>query len=761
MSQVMIRDERFSSYYQAVVLPSLFKEQYSDCEFSSSCVLQEIDTNNLISIVAQSRQTLLIACDELKSVDLIQLIMQKADKGLRVYLLLGNAKANQTAIDTLSGRCLVRTGVKQKGTLILVDHTTTQHQGLLLMGQGALIESGESDWAISLDEQQLDDSFRSFCKLFWEEAANEYLQQNTPQKKEEHPDGLVVTNHSHQLSGTLKNCLDESLNSLIGVSDFTLEIEDNSFQLLLSSSSSSIKRFARSGVSLTDNRIPTLLFSESGNWLLPDSPDFDITNWCLKLSAQQSLDLEAAYRKAATDAAWQYSEQLAMSELVDGQSLRFADQPDLVRSLEQIRSHTLDDIYTESIDSFLNDAADTLAADSIQWQRDFMAHKIDYRVAIHPPYCSSQAKKDFIYDEWKKSEKNWQDQLVLLMTKQKKIDESQAGISERLKGFVKSFLLGQGQSAKKLNHELSVLQGWSVTQATPAERSEYKNRLDVLLSNVTQRGKETALKLDEAEQHHQWEVIRNKLLEAVERSNKLLLDKKDNQALVLSNKNQQERNTDDDFYANWVNSIGLISDEKMEGADIHDLKSDQFLPEVLPDNKDEKSLLLKQAREQCICKKRDVLCSMTIEQAEQWKNKLKDKTFTKHYPELNSVFTNRELTIKKIMRECNEANKLVLDAKQAVEYSHNKLEDHGAKFIYQARQGGKALEQQLGLKGDVSKVTSFVWPDEELPDESTELRSLNKQRFLVIFDLENIDRARNDAERLNAKVVCDKGVVNA
>lgn len=100
-----------------------------------------------------ARLTLMIACEQLKDESLIQAIKEQAEKGIRIYLLLGEKNANKVAIDVLSGRCLIRTGVSQKGALMVVDHTTTQAQGLLLMSGQHLVSADqpvwESSWSVS------------------------------------------------------------------------------------------------------------------------------------------------------------------------------------------------------------------------------------------------------------------------------------------------------------------------------------------------------------------------------------------------------------------------------------------------------------------------------------------------------------------------------------------------------------------------------------------------------------------------------------
>ena len=723
----MIKQESFTTDYRSEAVSAIFKKQSNDCDFTSSGVLLAVDSNKIISVIEAARQTLLIACGELKSHEVIKALMQKADNGVRVYLLLGDLNGNQTAIDTLSGRCLVRTGVKQKGALMLVDHTTTEHQGMLLMGSDTLLGASNKDWAVLLEPQQIDDSFRSFCKLFWETSRDEFLQQNTVQKKSVHPDGSIITNHSHQLSGTLEDCLGETLNSLVGVSDMTIEREGISLQRLLGVNNPSIKQLAHTGVSLTDSWIPTLLLSDAGNWILPSSPDFNVTNWCLKLSDSQSSELEADYNQAISDAAWQYSDQLKVSDLSDKQQLRFADKPGEIQCIETHRERALKAIYTTSIDSFLNDDAKTLAAEQTKLKRDFMAHQVSYSIDIHPPYCPSQAMRDSLYDAWQEAEKNWQDQLASLLLKQKSIDSSQASISDRLNGFVKVFLLGQGQTVKKLNAEISELQKWSVTQATPAEREDYKQRLVSVQDNVIQRGKDTALKLDEAEQNHQWEQQKNKLQLKLQEAEKSLLQSKAQLDSILGRKSEQDTVAANVFSEDWKKSAHQMTDQQLESAKL----------------------------------KREDIESMDVSSAEEWKLNFKSKDWKKHYKNFEKALTDYQLASSKIKRNIDEVNKLVESAERAIEYAKESLDAHGLKFLFKPSPGNKAFEQQLGLKEPELRTVSYSWPDEELPNVDSELRSFKKQRFLVIFDLDNIERTRIDAERLNAEIVCETGYENA
>ncbi|SBT18542.1 hypothetical protein MGA5115_02673 [Marinomonas gallaica] len=782
MTRIVPRQEQFRIDYQYEHLPALFCKQTSDVDYSRH--LSQPDTEFLKSVVSMSRLTLLIACEQLKDESLVLSIKEQAEQGVRIYLLLGEKNANKMAIDVLSGRCLIRAGVSQQGALILVDHTTTQAQGLLLMSSQPMVLVDQSAWGIQLERQQIDDSFRSFCKLFWENGNEEYLQQNKSQSSVKHPDGAVVTNHSHQLCGTLNDCLGDTLEHLQAATHSGFNASGDDWRLLLEAKSSDIAKQARIGVALTDSQIPSLLLSKDGNWLLPDQTDFSAANWCLKLSAQQSQKLGQAYDQAFEEAAWQYRDDSSICEYADQQLLRFADQPGLECVVAEMRKIELEDINTLNFDSFLNDNAELLASAMTDWQRSQLAHFIDYYVVINPPYCPESAKPDSLYQAWNNSEQDWQQRLEVLTNTQSKIDQQQASIADKLRGFIKGFLLGQGQSVKSLNLEIDTLKNWSVTKATPAERELHRQQLEYLQDKIRKRGFDTVQELDKAEQNQRWELQRDSL--KADQMKKSDLSQQVLSALEQLKKNKTEATfqVEQKFRASWVSASEKLTDQQVNEIEINDLKPEQFLAEALPEiplaapkdadeleklarqeaiqqAKSRREELTQQARQACIKAKRESLQAMDVRQANNWKTFIKDKVWKKHYSAFERCLADCEQGVKKIERDIQEAQKALDSSKVDQERAEKAMNEHGASFVYQQKQVSDAFAKQLGLKSNNADENQFQWPSEELPAEGTELRKYQQHRYLVIFDEDQIDQARLDGERLGAKIVCDKESVYA
>ncbi|MDF2152533.1 hypothetical protein [Vibrio sp. CAU 1672] len=752
MAVIEARQEQFQIDYTSELLPGLFHKQDSDSNFSDA--LLHVDCEWLkANLIKSSKLTLLIAVEQISDQGLIKVIQETADRGVRIYLLLGDERVNQAAIDALSGRCLIRTGVAQCGALVLADHSTNKAQGWLVMNHLIFSDDKAEAWAIQLEADQIDDSFRSFCKLFWEHSQNEYLQQNLLTQKTEHPDKKIVTNHSHHLCGTLEECLGDTLATLQAVSCSELGTEGSNYRLLKHTDSSSI--IGRQGVALTDTAIPSLLISEQGSWLLPDAMAFKVANWCLCLSEQQGKKMVSAYEVAFEEAAWQYQSEAILGELSDERMLRFSDQPELIRRVKAVRKKELEAVSVQSLDSFLYSSAEQLTKSQTGCQRNFLSHRIDYSVVIHPPYCPVTAQPDKLYSDWQQAEHIWQERLSSLQHRQSFIDDQQSDIADKLKGFLKSFILGQGQSVKAINRELAELKDWSVTKATPSERQEYRRRLVKLAEDISNRGRHTATELDKAEQNHRWEEKLQKLQRQERVARELVRAKKSAHDALLADRNSKNRSAERDFTHSWQDAVQVLSDEQLRQVRLDGVKPEQFLPNEMPEDKEEQAAVKLQAEGDFLGAVRAGLLSMDHLMADALRQSSKEKIFRKHYSKLNRAIEDHHQALHKIDRDLQEALKDVEKAKVTLAAAEMALKSHGSKFEYQVKNSANAFEQQLGLKG--SKLnTHFDWPKEELPAAGSELKVDNQRRWLVIRNTDQIDQAKIDAELLNATVCVNR-----
>ncbi len=639
MMSKLTRNERFQIDFTQQPLSNFFYQQSGDSELSKS--LLRIDNAWLAKFINQARLTVLVACESIKDLAVIKLLQNQADKGVRIYLLLGDETQSKTAIDMLSGRCLIRTGIKQQGTLLLRDHVTSLAQGFLFTSNDVLVDSQAQSRAIELEAMQREDSYRSFCKLFWEQATHEYLEHNKQQKSVENPDSKIAANHSHHLYGTLQACLTDSFSSLKAASGSDFNSSNTPSRLLLSTDSKLIGSKANDGVVLTESNIPNILFSDDGDWLLPDVTEFSVTNWCLKLSASQSKQMIAAFEQAHDNAAWQFKTNANLADLPSQQAVRFSDHPQNILTVELLRSERLNDVFTDTIDDFFAKSADELARNSTQWRRDRLAHCVDFSVKIHPPYCPQEAKKDALYQHWQHAEDDWQRNLSTLEALQNTINQQQNSIADSLKGFIKGFLLGQGQSVKQFEKELEALKAWSVTAATPAEREAYRKRLSDFQQGIQQRKADTSVKFDEAKQHHNWEAKKSTL--KTELAQKTAVAEQKQATFKQKNDEREEtlKQAEQHFMVSWQKASASLNEKQLDELAIPTNEAPQVNASLLPEYK------------------RLALSNMTILQAKNWKNTIKEKVWRKHCQAFAQALNNVDEANKKIERDIQEVKKSV------------------------------------------------------------------------------------------------------
>lgn len=725
MTKIVAKTCNFSINYQKQPLPELFLKQNTDSDFSDD--LNQIEANRLIEWINDAQMSLIVSLDKLNHEAIVRALQKQADNGVRIYLLLGDKNANQSAIETLSGRCLIRTGVQQQGAFCLRDHATDKEQGLMIMSNAPFIQGEQKAWFMELEEPQIEDSYRSFCQLFWEASNEEFIRQNQPRKTVKHPDGDIVVNHSYHQKDKLNSALQEALSSLKMTTFSRYGEGSNNAQLLLSIDCTEIKKQAGSGVALTENTMPRIILSDSENWLLPDQIGFKKVNWGLKLSDTQSSHLELAMRQAMTQAAWQYHESLTIGSLTQGEKVRFVDQPTLVRNIEQNRQQTLEDYPTNHIDQFLNDASQNLVAHLTEWQKDGLAHQINFTVDIHPPYAPESATADPLYQQWENAEKNWQDRLDGLNKQMEAIEQQQNNIKAHLRSFIKGFLLGQGHSSKTIYQKIENLRGWHLQEATPAERESKAAKLESLQNDVDARSEKTKVELKNAENQHQWTEKKQALEQSLKQAQSQVKKASDNHQQLESQRLAKKKEAEDKFLSEWKQAIEALNPKQLT---------------TLGESKE--SLIM-----------------MSLEEIQAFVGqKITSKNQKKKFKSLHPSLDNFRQAENKINRDMKDAQEKLGKANSHLVQVEQQLKDHGDVFRGQPDQKSEAFDQQLGLKKKQTSYQPMTWPKEELPHSKSRLLKHKQQRYLEVQETDQLNLARNDASRLDAQIVCDKEVAN-
>ncbi|HIE01890.1 MAG TPA: hypothetical protein EYP59_16670 [Thiotrichaceae bacterium] len=196
----------FSEYRLEDILETIGND--TPVQFSGDQFYFPVQEDRLAEITASAQQTLLIATDKLTDKKRIEDCQVCFQRKVRVYLLLGKPEESEEAIRLLSGHCLIRTGVKQAGSLLMADN----RQGLVL--SRSLDGELQTTAGLRLVSTQQTDSYHYFCRLFWNQAKQEYLLPNEHRAVKASPFGAIsVQNECHDPKLLLKTIQKQWTNS--------------------------------------------------------------------------------------------------------------------------------------------------------------------------------------------------------------------------------------------------------------------------------------------------------------------------------------------------------------------------------------------------------------------------------------------------------------------------------------------------------------------------------------------------------------------
>ena len=122
------------------------------------------DNNNLERINTVFKQVensvICIQTEEINHADIIKAIYEASKHNNRIYLLTNN---KDTDLKKLEGVCLIRYGIKNIGSFILINPNTNSEKGILF--SAPLIESSFTNvdnFVLDIDSQQTQTLFRFF-----------------------------------------------------------------------------------------------------------------------------------------------------------------------------------------------------------------------------------------------------------------------------------------------------------------------------------------------------------------------------------------------------------------------------------------------------------------------------------------------------------------------------------------------------------------------------------------------------------------------
>ncbi|MGS0827408.1 hypothetical protein ACVBIO_16495 [Shewanella sp. 0m-8] len=809
MGTLEIQQESFTKHYHDELLPPIFIDQGCAAEdnLSLPAFIAAVEQQIIINLIDNTRLTLLLAADQLTNADIIKALQNSADKGIRIYLYLGNEHKNKQAISALSSRCLIRTGEPQQGALLISDHATFSPVGHILNSSTVFTNNDDDDnFFIILTAAQIQDTYRSFCHLFWDKSEKQVIKQGEQSDKAvTNPAGTIIVNHQYhlpeQLAGNFTQVSDIKFCQLnhhdldVSLSNKLLRATNSILDLNKAALAESLVNDNKK-VALTDVNIPNIVATNSGCWFIPDGATNQQVNWSLKLNHQQSAELTNSLNQVFAAAQWQLDKSRSV-ENIDS-PLMFVDEANRVYQCEQSIELELDPIYTDSMDSFLYDNIEVLTSSDTELTREYLAKSIHYYVQRHPPYCPQSASKSQLYSKWDSANNNWLTALADLEVKLDRLDKKRTSVSQSILSFFKSFSLGQQHKHKKLKKSIFELTQPDMITATPAERAEQqKNYLDCF-KQLSHDDDATDQAIDKAKLEKQWHDKKEQLTKSLQHKEDIY--SQEQHSINTLKKAEEDKYTQayNEFVVSRDNAVVTLTQELVQGNDKLAVMSLQQATQWL--NKNSKSnpklaklltqhsMRVKEIKSSHNSKKttKETKESENVQPQRQilaneelfitnWKKQC-EQTLNKQKEEISKIYlmeptalgewltqnTNKSLKKalethtqlrNKVTRDLDSAQKKLDNAFNDQKIAQDSLDKYGSTFSYRKTNESDELSKQLGNKKSKSQANNINWPNEALPIyHELELFEANAQRYLTLSSLDLLEQAQQEAQRLNAKL---------
>ncbi len=720
----------------------------------------------LEEITTSAQKTLLIASDKLTDKKLLEYCQACFQRKVRVYLLLGKPEDSEKAIRLLSGHCLIRTGVKQAGSLLMADN----RQGLVL--SRSLDGELQTTAVLRLVSTQLTDCYRYFCRLFWNQAKEEYLLPNEHRAVKASPFGeIAIQNECHDPKLLLKTIQKGWTNSeLATISElrqgkwlgYTLNqfstTEGQQIINLNNADVASLQTLVKHCTQLAcvEQPLSDMVLSTGDEILfLPQSTlQPNTAAWVVKLVEPQIGEVKAFMARLWEQAPLRYQETCLLQEMVH--PFRFLDEPKKVYQRQDWLEHRLGDIYLDSMTTFMNPDINSLTYDSTQFNRERIALEIEFSVTLHPPYLPTDAKLDELHHQWEQIQQKWKQKIDTLRGLLKKVEEQEQSFQGKVKSFLQTLLTGNIQWKLIQDKQITELAQWSPLYAV--ERQEKLDAINKMTDNLQRKLGNMQEEQDKAEQHIVWEEKRNDLKrqlgEAQKRRDKRI---QDCDQFEVDYKLQEQKKSAE-LEAQWQIFVSQTISEKTWTKIMknHSAKPQDWPVQFKNALTEEDSDKHKNLKEQMSAlQTQQILNLIEFKSFFNALNK-EDKKEAKRIKEILSICRNRSQTEKeKLDKKLKLAERDVTDLQQDIE-------KHGDRFIYFAsnQREDSSLKDVMHhgvAKNKIKKPTTFQveWPSEELPTASMELYRHKKQRWLCITEKAQFSQGQQDAERLKA-ILCTK-----
>ena len=762
--------------------------------------------------------SLLLAAAQLTDPTSISVLQTLADNNCQIFLLLGDDKQNLNAIEALSGRCCIRTGLVQSGMLIITEPTVeTKRYGLVCSsGFTGLDHYG---YSLVLQTTQIDDYYRLFCHLFWKQARFEYLEQGRKQPcvEEQAPVTNIPLRHEHVLPKKLPEHLNNALtgqNTILSncqthpenlwqmISTDSLDLSTS--QLLMSLQqikSPHLQRLthATQNIALIDTPLlPQVLASGECNWLLPLEYAPDSIAWAVKLTDDQSTSLADFQYELQQSERWDYVKEITVRALEA--PLRHLNAIDTPVQYTAQKTINLGELECDSFDDFENLPADELACkyNLTHFKLDDLAKTICYHINITPPSLPNSVTTDSLYKQWRDIQEQWNTKVANLVDHHQRLKNEQSQLTDKITAFMGGFLAGRLNTNRKTDKTLQALMEIELASLSPASREEQLQTINDVAGQLLNEGEAFAQEVDKAEQLKNWDEQRLKLNDTYKNAEVVMKSAEKTFEDFQRREPENIKAIENELETKWHTWLTSLTEQDFQPR-ISLPKTVVELCEWIPNNLDglDGSFSIKtekrdQALTQCWAsflerfyntkdkeEERLAMQNYTAGEIKDWLDSPLNpsRIMKKAIEDIkqadsalgSTIIKNARISLLKLYKAHNHGVKSLEQEAQTLQNKLNhsilrlrsvqdEIEQHEKKKRTIKSEANKGLLTKLfGAKESKSmRVFTLSFPTEDLPEVGT-LFQAKGQRYLAIQNENEIEQGKNTAAHVQGPSGCHKG----
>ncbi len=469
-------NEKVSNFWLKINDKSNFQEENNNLE-------------QIISVFNEIQDSIVcIQTEELNHHKIIVAIHNASKKRNRIYILT-NEKDND--LQQIEGVCLVRYGIKNIGSFILINPNTSSNKGIIFTAP--FIETSlanAENITLELDNEQVKTLFRFFSDNFWNKAEYEIIEDfNNPKDTGEPPLDFLPNIKDFCDADFVNNKISEiNESALISVPNLQKNDMINFASLKNSAILTSLKNNETEllkTIAENNNTIHSIsnnskrVIIADNNWLIPKTNISEADNFfTLKLNNNQIDNLDNLINDKIDNAELKFNLSKTRKEL-ENKTIRLLDN---IENKIEIKSENSENLANIELTELLS--KEEFENQKPEFKDDNISVKINYSWQIIPFFTPNNAKKAKLYQDWE----NYQNEYDIFLKQIENTIETgnnkSKNIAEHLKD-LKRKLLGNKNTLSNSQNEINELIPIKLSNLEIQQRKVIIHKINELAKNVS------------------------------------------------------------------------------------------------------------------------------------------------------------------------------------------------------------------------------------------------------------------------------------